>query len=102
VGKAVKTRYIQQPTEKGWQAVSFFKGREGNGFEIWIMDEQDKLLGQMKSPVAYGAVEDVDGDQAPEIVIRQYLENKREPLKVYRFTASCGYHLDETIQSWFQ
>ena len=85
-------------TEKPMQAYS---ADERPTYRVVITDNQGRLLGEMSSRVAPYIVEDLNGDGAYEVVIRQYQADPYHPVLVHRLT-ECGFEEDKTVYGYFQ
>lgn len=83
------------------EKVHFFTTDTPNKYKVVAIDSNKRVLADFISPIAPYIVEDINGDGVDELVIRQYLENPNEPIKVYRYSR-CGYQLDKTVSTYFE
>jgi methyl coenzyme M reductase subunit C len=68
---------------------------------IFISNESGQIIGQFSARKAPYIFEDLDSDGLPEVVIRQFNENRQTPVSVYRYDG-CTYTKDQAIAQLFE
>lgn len=82
--------------------VYFFQTAQPSQYRVLAINGSRQVLADFISPQAPYIVEDLEGDGTDELVIRQYLKDKKEPVKVYRYSPVCGFQQDKTVASYFR
>jgi hypothetical protein len=88
---------IMSPLDK----VYFFQTAQASQYRVLAINGSRQVLADFISPQAPYIIEDLEGDGTDELVVRQYLKDKKEPVKVYRYSPVCGFQQDKTVASYF-
>lgn len=72
-----------------------------HNYRVVVVNKANQMLADFISASAPYIIEDIDEDEIPELVVRQYRANKLKPLTVYRLN-DCAFVLDEAINSYFE
>ncbi len=72
-----------------------------NYYRVVVVNQANQLLADFQSASAPYIIEDIDEDDVPELVVRQYRANKFKPLIIYRLN-DCAFELDEAVASYFE
>jgi hypothetical protein len=82
--------------------IYFFQTAQPSQYRVLAINASRQVLADFISPQAPYIIEDLDGDGTDELVIRQYLKDKKEPVKVYRYSSFCGFQQDKTVAGYFR
>lgn len=98
-GQLFRSRTLSLGTGNG--TAHFYTTGMENQYKVVAVNSSNQVVGNFLSPSAPYIIEDLNGDGVDEFVIRQFLKDPFEPVKVYRFT-SCGFQLDNTLANYFK
>ena len=98
--QGVNTRKIDL-TNNGFEETIQFVKNSNDTYDVMILDKNQLAMASFTSPVAPYIVEDLDGDDVYEIVIRQYRFDPLHPVRVYRYDG-CQYVPDNDIHAIFE
>jgi hypothetical protein len=82
--------------------IQFYPTSEDHLYNVRVLGPTGNPMLSFQSHVMGNIVEDLDGDGTFEIVARQFQYNPFKPFVVYRYTAACGFELDQKVRDSFQ
>lgn len=82
--------------------IEFYKSTEEPGkYRVRVLSQDGFPLLAFSTYRVSSLVEDLEGDGTYEIVVRQYEQDRKQPVIVYRATP-CGFELDKQVFSYFR
>lgn len=81
--------------------VNFYKSQTDSLYLVQVQDAKNKVVGEFTSYKAPYIMEDLDGDNQFELVVRQFEREPLHPVYVYRWSGAC-FGEDTGISAYFK